>query len=53
MRYLITMHEHEPFRTEFFDFENHFCAHMVVYDLLKNVYTTDGKNWLTLQIDVL
>lgn len=53
MRYLITTPEREPFRTEFFDPENHFTADMVVYDLLKNVYTVDGTNWLIIEIDTL
>ena len=53
MRYLITTPEHPPFRTEFFDPENHFTPGMVVYDLLKNAHTTDGQNWLTIEIDTL
>lgn len=53
MRYLITTSEHPPFRTEFFDPENHFTPGMAVYDLAKNLYTTDGKNWLIIEIDTL
>jgi len=55
MRYLITTNGQEPFLTKWFDSENHFNKDigMVVYDLGKNRYTTDGKNWYDIKFDHL
>lgn len=53
MRYLITTIEETPFLTEWFEPENHFSEGMVVYDLYKNKYMTDGKTWLTIEYDHL
>lgn len=56
MRYLITTKEtYSPFLTEWFDAENNFNAEldMIVYDLSKNLYTTDGVNWIEIKVDHL
>lgn len=54
MRYLITYADtHPPFLSDRFEFENHWTERfgMVVYDLQKGVYTTDGKTWIELAKD--
>ena len=55
MRYLITTNVQPPFFTDRFDSENHFNAEveMVVYDLAKGVYTTDGEKWEEIEEDHL
>jgi hypothetical protein len=55
MRYLITTKVKLPFLTAWFDTENHFNPDvgMVVYDLCKNEFTTDGKTWQKLEVDHL
>lgn len=56
MRYLVTTKDaHAPFLTDWFDPENHFNPDldMVVYDLAKNEYTTDGKTWQEIEVDHL
>lgn len=55
MRYLITCDVCMPFLTKWFDAENNFNKEvgMVVFDLLNQVYTTDGYNWENIQIDHL
>jgi hypothetical protein len=56
MRYLVTTESaYAPFVTNYFDAQNHFIAEigMVVYDLHKLVYTTDGVNWLLIEEDHL
>jgi len=56
MRYLITTKEvKSPFLTQWFDPENHFNpdVDMVVYDLCKNEFTTDGKTWHKIEVDYL
>jgi len=55
MRYLITMKEHEPVLTKWFDAENNFNldADMVVYDLVEDLYTTNGVDWYEISIDHL
>jgi len=55
MRYLITIKNGEPFLTKWFDPKNNFNADlgMIVYDLVKNKYTTDGKKWDDIEIDHL
>ena len=55
-RYLITTKEnYSPFLTKWFEPENHFNAdsEMIVYDLVENKYTTDGKKWHKIEIDHL
>ena len=55
MRYLITTNVQPPFLTEWFYAENHFNAEvgMVVYDLAKGIYTTDGEKWEEIEEDHL
>jgi uncharacterized protein (DUF924 family) len=55
MRYLITTKDNEPCLTEWFDPENNFDAEigMIVYELHKEIYTTDGVNWKNNEIDHL
>jgi len=55
MRYLITTKDYSPFLTKWFDAENNFNAdlEMIVYDLVENKYTTDGKKWHEIEIDHL
>jgi hypothetical protein len=42
----------EAFYTNWFDAENHFNAElgMVVYNLIKHIYTTDGINWSEIKL---
>jgi len=55
MRYLITARGIEPALTHWFENENNFRAdlNMVVYDLMKCIYTTDGVTWKPIQEDHL
>jgi hypothetical protein len=55
MRYLITTKNEPPFLTRWFEYENHFNPElgMIIYDLSANTYTTDGINWLEIEIDHL
>ena len=55
IRYLITTNDNQPFLTEWFDPENNFNKDvgMVVYDMLLEVYTTDGDVWNDIMIDHL
>ena len=56
MRYLITYIEDNRtkcFYTFYFEPENHFKIGMVVFDLLKKQFTTDGVNWIDIEIDHL
>jgi hypothetical protein len=55
MRYLITTKNQPPFFSDWFDAENLFNAEvgMVVYDLAKGVYTTDGEKWEEIEEDHL
>ena len=58
MRYLITTKETQsPFLTDWFEPENHFnpevAVGMIVYDLHKNKFTTDGKTWKEIEVDHL
>lgn len=55
MRYIVTTKDNKPFLTDWFDEENHFNKEvgMIVYDIINNVYTTDGENWLEISIDNL
>lgn len=56
MRYLITTNETDkPFFTDWFDSENNFNPHigMIVYDLVRLEFTTDGKTWKPIDIDHL
>lgn len=53
-QYLITFTNGEsPSYTNWFDPENHFAEGMVVFDLYKHLFTTDGINWKNIQEDHL
>lgn len=57
-RYLITYTEESEtkcYYTHWFDPENHFpdSGNMVVIDLVKNQYMTNGKDWLDIEEDHL
>lgn len=55
-RYLITTKTaRPPFLTHWFDADNNFNAgvDMIVYDLIKNEFTTDGKTWHKIEVDNL
>ena len=55
MNYLITYHlnRYPPFFTNEYDFENHYMPGMTVYDLLQKKYSTDGLNWMDIDLDDL
>ena len=55
MRYLITTNIEPPFLSDWFYAEHHFNAEvgMVVYNLAKGVYTTDGEKWEQIEEDHL
>lgn len=55
MRYLITAENVEPFFTKWFEPENNFNEDigMVVYDLVTEKYTYDGKTWHIIENDNL
>ena len=55
MRYLVTTNSEEPFYTQWYnpeDMHNELVS-MVVYDLQKGLYTTDGREWFEIQEDKL
>lgn len=55
-QYLITTTEaYAPFLTDYYDPENNFNADvgMVVYDLYRLLYTTDGTTWKEIPEDHL
>ena len=47
--------QQSPFLTDWFEPENHFNSEvgMIVYDLHKNQFTTDGKIWKEIEVDHL
>jgi len=55
MRYLITAKDLEPYLTQWYTSENVFNPEigMVVYDLVKDIYTTDGEEWKEIEMDHL
>lgn len=55
MRYLVTTQHEPPFRTFYFQSENHWRdgVGMVVYDLKESMYTKDGKTWRPIHKDAL
>ena len=55
MRYLVMNDKppFEPFLTNWFDTENNFNPGMIVYDLMRYVYTLDGKTWIEIPEDHL
>lgn len=55
MRYLIT-YTHalvEPFYTKYYDYENNFVSGMVVFDLTRHIYTTNGRDWIDTPVNHL
>ena len=54
-RYLITTKINSPFYTKWFEYKNHFnlLSEMIVYDLVKDLYTKDGKKWEEINEDHL
>ena len=52
MRYLIYK-DGEAFYTKWYDYESHFIYGMVIFDLAKHTYTTNGKNWNSIEDDHL
>ena len=53
MNYLIILDDHKPFYTNWFDAENNFVDGMVVFNLLSDKYTTNGKDWYDIEQDHL
>ena len=55
MQYLITGNSFAPFFTDYYTSENCFNPDvgMIVYDLVNTVYTSDGVNWIEIEIDHL
>jgi hypothetical protein len=55
MRYLVVTSTNEPLRTDWFDLENNYNEdiHMIVFDLYKDEYTSDGKVWHKIVCDYL
>lgn len=56
MRYLITFTDGKsPFLTDYYTSDNNFVIgnNMIVYDLYKNAYTSDGKIWIEIEVDHL
>ena len=53
MKYIITTKKKEPFIKKWFDYDNYFKSDfiMIVYDLLTNKFTDDGKNQYNVEID--
>ena len=54
MNYLITYHlnRYPPIFTNEYDFENHYMPGMTVYDLVQKKYSTDGLNWMDIDLDL-
>lgn len=52
MRYLIHL-KNAAYFTQLFDKENHFVNGMVVYDLHRKIFSTDGVTWKEIQDDTL
>ncbi len=53
MRYLITIPNEAPFLTNWYSFENNYIQGMVIYDLNKLTYSTDGKRFVVIDFDHL
>ena len=52
-RYLIVDTAGPPFFSKDYDFENHYIDGMIVFDLLKQLYTKDGYRWVEIEVDHL
>jgi hypothetical protein len=54
MKYLVVTDSKEPFLTNWFDEEKFIPDdNMIVFDLVKRTYTTDGKKWVFIKVDHL
>lgn len=53
MNYLIPQEGHEPFLTNWYDYENNYNEGMVIYNLLSGTYSTDGITFKEIQEDYL
>ena len=53
MRYLITHPEHQPFFSQWFEYNNHYIEGMIIYDLMDKSYSKDGIIWIGIEIDHL
>jgi hypothetical protein len=53
MRYLVSMPNEEPFFTNIFQPEDHFCTGMIVYDLVKLEYYDHAGKWKAIAVDHL
>lgn len=51
-RYLI-YHDQKAFYTDWFEFENHYLPGMVVFDLMRAMFTNDGNQWQDITQDHL
>ena len=52
MNYVI-YYQGESFYTNWFDPENNFMDGMIVFNILTDQFTTDGKNWKEIKQDHL
>lgn len=50
---LVLYKDETPFKTWFFERENHFREGMTIVNLGKMTYTQDGENWLPIEEDHL
>ena len=53
MRYLVHAKNSTPFLTDIYDQEKWCDDIIVIYDIYKNKYTTDGQNWFDIELDHL
>ena len=42
MNFLIQPKDEKPFLTNWFEFENHYSKGMVIYNLISNMFSSDG-----------
>lgn len=55
MQYLIITKEHNPFLTNWYQYENHWVegSFLMVFDTINYKYTKNGKDWLDIELDHL
>jgi hypothetical protein len=53
MNYLIQPKDSEPFFTNWFIAKNNYEDGMIVYDLMRSTYTTNGIDWKPIATDHL
>ena len=51
MRYLIICDT--VYYTKYYDYDNNYCEGMVIVDTLKQLFTTNGIDWLAIELDHL